>query len=72
MAGDMPASFARTSAPTLFWGDRQPRSGASVLPPFDYAKADDRELASLGKLCTGGHRGDDGRELCEYRGQGTR
>ena len=47
MAGDMPASFARTSAPTLFWGDRQPRSGASVLPPFDYAKADDRELASL-------------------------
>ena len=43
----MPASFARTSVPTLFWGDRHPRSGASPLPPFDYEKAEDRELAAL-------------------------
>jgi RNA polymerase sigma-70 factor (ECF subfamily) len=43
----MSPSLADVSAATLLWGDAHPRSGTSALPPFDYAKADDRELASL-------------------------
>ncbi len=42
----MPPSLADASAPTLVWGDAHPRPGISALA-FDYAKADDRELASL-------------------------
>ena len=43
----MHSSLAAAAAPTLLWGPAHPRSGTSALPPFDYAKADDRELASL-------------------------
>jgi RNA polymerase sigma-70 factor (ECF subfamily) len=43
----MTPTFVQTSAPALVWGDPHTRSGASAVPPFDHAKADDRELASL-------------------------
>lgn len=43
----MSPSFADASAALLVWGDVHPRPGTSPLPPFDYAQADDRELASL-------------------------
>jgi RNA polymerase sigma-70 factor (ECF subfamily) len=35
------------AAPIPLWGNAHPRPGSLSLPPFDYAKADDRELASL-------------------------
>ena len=43
----MSPSLADASAPTLVWGDPHPRPGPSALPAPDYAKVEDRELASL-------------------------
>lgn len=42
----MPSSFAQIAFPVLHRGEAHPRQGASA-PPFDYASADDRELALL-------------------------
>ena len=42
----MPPSFAQPLFPAVFLGEPHPRPGATVLP-FDYATADDRELAAL-------------------------
>src|SRR5687767_1907312 len=41
----MPPTFAQAIAAPFAWKGAPPRAGASALP-FDYAKADDRELAS--------------------------
>lgn len=43
----MSRSLADAPAPSVLWGDSQPRSGAGALPPIDYSRSDDRELASL-------------------------
>ena len=43
----MPSIFVASPAPSLVWGDPNSRSGATALPPYDYVKADDRELAYL-------------------------
>ncbi|MSR35771.1 MAG: sigma-70 family RNA polymerase sigma factor [Gemmatimonadetes bacterium] len=48
----MSLSLADAPAPTLLWGHAHPRPGTAALPPLDYAKADDCELASL---ATQGH-----------------
>lgn len=46
----MPTSYAPTSAAALLWGERDPRQRATLMASAessrDYAKADDRELAS--------------------------
>ena len=43
----MAPTFALSSVPSLALGNAHPRSGTNALPPLDYAKADDRALASL-------------------------